>query len=48
MRKAPDSDGFVTVGTVRLQAGELLGVTLSSEQSGGFVHADAVQILPKP
>ncbi|XZE32090.1 FAD-dependent oxidoreductase [Pirellulaceae bacterium SH501] len=48
MRKAPDSDGFVTVGTVRLQSGDLLSVTLSSEQAGGFVHADAVQILPNP
>lgn len=48
MRKAPDSEGFVTVGTVRLQSGDLLSVTLSCEQAGGFVHADAVQILPNP
>ncbi|AMV34237.1 dihydrolipoamide dehydrogenase [Pirellula sp. SH-Sr6A] len=48
MRKPPREDGWVEVGQVRLRAGETLAVTLSTEQSGGFVHADALQILPTP
>jgi hypothetical protein len=48
MRKPPREDGWEQVGQVRLRAGETLTVTLSTDQSGGFVHADAIQILPTP
>ncbi len=44
MKQPPDDDGFVSLGQFELQAGETISVTLSTNNSGGTVHADAVQI----
>ncbi len=46
MRAKPPSDGFHSIGTFGAQEGEEITVTLSTEDAGGFVHADAVQIIP--
>ncbi len=49
MRQPPNQPyGFVSLGTFALQAGQMLKVTLDSESANGFVHADAIQILPAP
>jgi hypothetical protein len=46
MRKPPPlQNGFVSVGTITLDKGENCLVTLSTEGAGGFVHADAIQLL---
>jgi hypothetical protein len=46
MREKPPLDhGFISVGQYELQKGEAVTVVLSTENSGGFVHADAVQIV---
>ncbi len=44
--KPPVDDGFVSVGTFDLSAGETVSVTLSSKGANGFVHADAAQLVP--
>lgn len=47
MRKPPPlADGFVSLGGVQLQADQACRITLSADGAGGFVHADAVQLLP--
>jgi hypothetical protein len=47
MRKAPPlENGFISVGTYDLKQGETVTVTISAKNAGGFVHADAVQVLP--
>jgi hypothetical protein len=45
-QKPPLKDGFVSLGQFDLQKGDHVSVTLSTEGAGGFVHADAVQIVP--
>ena len=44
--KAAIDNAFVSLGTFRVNAGDTVSITLSTEKAGGFVHADAVQILP--
>jgi len=47
MRQPPKlAQGFVSLGTFALDKGEVFRVTISTEGAGGFVHADAVQLLP--
>lgn len=47
MRQKPALDGgFVSLGETSLKAGESCVVTLTTENSGGIVHADAVQLVP--
>jgi hypothetical protein len=48
MKQPPAEDGFISLGQFELQAGEKLSVTLSTKNSGGTVHADAVQIRKAP
>jgi hypothetical protein len=42
----PIEGGFLSVGKLDLKAGEQVSVVISTEKAGGFVHADAVQLLP--
>jgi hypothetical protein len=47
MRKEPPIDEtFISLGSLNLAKGESVIVKLSTEEAGGYVHADAVQILP--
>lgn len=47
LRVAPSrADGFETLGTFTLKAGVENTVTLSSEGADGFLHADAVWVVP--
>jgi hypothetical protein len=46
MKKPPSESGFAELTKLRLQAGESVVVRLLSEGAGGFVHVDAVQLLP--
>jgi hypothetical protein len=47
MRKPPPlAEGFVTLGQFDLTKGDAVSVLLTTEGAGGFVHADAVQIVP--
>lgn len=43
----PLENGFILLGEVELAAGESCLVSVSSEGAGGFVHADAIQLLAK-
>ncbi len=45
MKKPPADDGFFSLGTFDLKKGSTISVTLTTENSGGAVHADAVQII---
>ena len=45
--KAPLPNGFYSLGAVRGVKGQKGSVTLMAEGAGGYVHADAVQILAK-
>jgi hypothetical protein len=45
MKKAPNKDGFTTVGQYDLIKGSLVSVEISTEGATGIVHADAVQFL---
>jgi hypothetical protein len=48
MRTAPPiANGFISLGEFVLQAGESVQVSLRTTGAGGFVHADAIQLLPK-
>ena len=44
----PLEHGFLSVGQLTLQAGETAAVTIGTDGAGGFVHADAVQIVRVP
>jgi len=46
MQTAPEDDGFVNIGDVALKEGDTFSVELTTENAGGYVHADAVQLLP--
>ena len=47
MRKAPTlPNGFVSLGTLDLEAGQVVQVKVATKGAGGMVHADAVQLLP--
>lgn len=46
MKQEPSLEhGFVSLGTVPLKKGETVTVVISTEDSGGIVHADAVQLV---
>ena len=46
MREEPPIDGaFISVGQFELIEDQKVAVTLSTEGAGGFVHADAVQVI---
>ena len=46
MRQPPPlKNGFISLGTFDLRENEPGSVTLSTQSAGGFVHADAVQIV---
>jgi hypothetical protein len=48
MQVKPAIDGtFVTLGEYSAKPGDVVAVTLSTENAGGNVHADALQILPR-
>lgn len=42
----PDKDGAIGVGRFQLRKGQVCEVILGTVNSGGLVHADAVQLLP--
>lgn len=47
MRKpAPLEHGFVSLGKFRLRQDDTVSVILLTENAGGYVHADAIQVLP--
>ena len=47
MRQMPPlKDGFVSLGKFSVAKGDKVAVELRTENAGGFVHADAVQIVP--
>jgi len=47
MRQKPRiNDGFISLGEFALAKGDKVAVILTTESAGGFVHADAVQIVP--
>ncbi len=45
MRKAPEEDGFISIGKFELKEGQPLSVVMTTKNAGGFAHADAVQLL---
>jgi len=48
-RKAADRpDGFQSLGNVTVKAGESVSVALTAEDADGFVHADAIWLVPVP
>ena len=44
-KKPPIKYGFISLGKFDFEAGESVAVTLTTEDAGGLVHADAVQVL---
>jgi FAD dependent oxidoreductase/Pyridine nucleotide-disulphide oxidoreductase len=44
--KAPLPQGFYSLGQLTIQADETVAITISTENAGGNVHADAVQLVP--
>jgi hypothetical protein len=47
MRQEPPlENGFLSLGAFELQERETISVTLSGEDAGGLVHADAIQVVP--
>jgi hypothetical protein len=47
-KAAARSDGFQSIGRVQLAAGGKVSVLLSAEGADGFVHADAIWLIPVP
>jgi hypothetical protein len=45
-QKPPLKDGFISLGKFSIAKGDKVIVELRTEGAGGFVHADAVQIVP--
>ena len=45
MKKPPEEDGFVSLGKFHLKKNETASVILTTKNSGGTVHADAVQLV---
>lgn len=45
-KPAPLENDFFSLGAVQLAAGEVVRVTISSQDAAGNAHADAVQLLP--
>ena len=48
MKKAPEEDGAISLGRFSLKGGQTTEVVIGTENAGGTVHADAVQLLPLP
>ena len=46
MKKAPDEDGFCSLGKYTLDQGDEVKVLVSAKNAGGFAHADAVLLKP--
>ncbi len=46
MQEPPQENGFISLGQFDLKVGETISVVLTTENAGGNVHADAVQIVP--
>ena len=46
MRKPAEHQGFTTLAQVELKAKQPVRIIVRSENAGGFVHADAVQLVP--
>ena len=44
--RATIASAFVSLGEFEVREGDTISVVQSTEKAGGFVHADAVQILP--
>ena len=44
-RPAPLENGFISLGQYDLKKGEGVTVAISTENAGGFVHADAIQVV---
>lgn len=47
MRKAPPSKGYVALGVFQLVAGKPCSVEVGSKGAGGYVHIDAIQVVPR-
>ena len=43
--KAPLENGFISIATISGQQGQSASVLLSTDEAGGFVHADALQVI---
>ena len=49
MREAPPlENGFISLGRFRFERDESVSIEVSTEDAGGTVHADAVQLVPVP
>ena len=46
--KAPLPQGFYSLGQFELKREEAVSVTISTDDAGGNVHADAVQLIAAP
>ncbi len=46
MRKSPGEDGFGELTQLKLQPEDVVSVVFNTQGAGGFVHIDAVQLLP--
>jgi hypothetical protein len=44
--KLPLKNGFISLGKFEFSSGDSVAVTLWTEDAGGLVHADALQVLP--
>ena len=44
----PLAKGFISLGTFRFAPGKGAAVTISNAGADGYVHADAVQLVPQP
>jgi hypothetical protein len=45
---APMPQGFISMGVFRFAPGQPAAVTISTAEADGYVHADAVQLVPVP
>ena len=43
---APLPDGFISLGEFNFKTGQAAAVVIATDDAGGTVHADAIQILP--
>ncbi len=48
MQESPGEDGFRKLAALNLQMGDSVVVQFTTQGAGGFVHIDAVQLLPIP
>ncbi len=45
-KPAPLKFGFFSLGKFEMKKGQTGAVTVSTKGAGGYVHADAVQVMP--